>query len=49
MAVSSAGSERVADPIRGISLKIVSVMVFVCMQTSLKLGGEGIPAGEVVA
>ncbi|WP_152045396.1 DMT family transporter [Aureimonas psammosilenae] len=48
MAVSSAGSERVADPIRGISLKIVSVMVFVCMQTSLKLGGEGIPAGELV-
>lgn len=36
------------NPARGIALKIVSVVVFVGMQTSLKLAGEGIPAGELV-
>ena len=37
-----------SDPARGISLKIVSVMIFVAMQTSIKFAGEDIPAGEVV-
>jgi drug/metabolite transporter (DMT)-like permease len=48
MAVSEAAVGRVADPIRGILLKIASVVVFVGMQTSIKLAGEGIPAGEIV-
>ena len=36
------------DPIRGIGLKILSVIVFVGMQTSIKMAGAGIPAGEIV-
>jgi drug/metabolite transporter (DMT)-like permease len=36
------------NPTRGILLKIISVVVFVGMQTSIKLAGEGIPAGQIV-
>lgn len=36
------------NPTRGILLKIVSVVVFVGMQTAIKAAGEGIPAGEIV-
>ena len=48
MAVASAGAGRVPDPLRGVFLKIISVAIFVGMQTSIKLAGEGIPAGEIV-
>lgn len=43
---ASAGLQ--SRPARGIALKIASVLVFVGMQTSLKLAGAGIPAGELV-
>ena len=36
------------NPMLGILLKCVSVVVFVGMQTALKAAGEGIPAGELV-
>lgn len=36
------------NPTLGIALKVVSVVIFVVMQTSIKLSGEGIPAGEIV-
>jgi drug/metabolite transporter (DMT)-like permease len=36
------------NPTRGILLKIISVVVFVGMQTSIKAAGEGIPAGQIV-
>lgn len=36
------------NPTRGILLKIVSVVVFVGMQTAIKSAGEGIPAGQIV-
>ncbi|MBB3996547.1 DMT family transporter [Aureimonas pseudogalii] len=36
------------NPMLGIGLKIVSVVVFVGMQTSLKSVGEGLPAGQLV-
>jgi drug/metabolite transporter (DMT)-like permease len=49
MAVSQvAVAEGSASPLRGIVLKVMSVVVFVGMQTSIKLAGEGIPAGEIV-
>ncbi|MCQ8781105.1 DMT family transporter [Mangrovibrevibacter kandeliae] len=38
----------VARPTLGIAFKVVSVLVFVGMQTSIKLAGEDIPAGEIV-
>ena len=44
----SAASGLQTDPTRGIGLKIISVIVFVGMQTSIKLADEGIPAGQVV-
>ncbi|MBC8130365.1 MAG: DMT family transporter, partial [Rhizobiaceae bacterium] len=37
-----------SNPTKGILLKIVSVLVFVGMQTSIKSAGEGIPAGQIV-
>ncbi len=45
---ASRPDDRAVDPIRGILLKIVSVLVFVGMQTSIKLAGDGVPAGEIV-
>ncbi|MCQ0987622.1 DMT family transporter [Jiella marina] len=36
------------NPMLGIGLKCMSVVVFVGMQTALKAGGEGIPAGQLV-
>ena len=37
-----------SNPMLGIALKCMSVVVFVGMQTAIKAGGEGIPAGEIV-
>ncbi|GGD93210.1 permease [Aureimonas endophytica] len=48
MTLSPAAVDRGGDPLRGILLKVVSVIVFVAMQTLIKLAGEGIPAGEIV-
>ena len=36
------------NPMLGIALKCISVVIFVGMQTSIKFGGEGIPAGQIV-
>ncbi len=38
----------VSDPLRGILMKVCSVMVFVGMQTSIKLAGAGMPPGQIV-
>ncbi len=35
------------DPLRGILLKVLSVTVFVAMQTAIKLAGAGIPPGQI--
>ncbi|QLF69892.1 DMT family transporter [Peteryoungia desertarenae] len=35
------------NPLRGILLKVMSIAVFVGMQTFIKLAGEGIPAGQI--
>eukprot|EP00913_Durusdinium_trenchii_P021360 g20073.t1 len=35
------------DPLRGIMLKVFSVVVFVMMQTSIKSAGPDIPAGQI--
>jgi drug/metabolite transporter (DMT)-like permease len=40
-------SETSVNPLRGILLKIASVTVFVGMQTSIKLAGDDIPAGQI--
>ncbi|MFD2237070.1 DMT family transporter [Aureimonas populi] len=37
-----------ANPLLGIGLKVLSVIVFVAMQSSLKAGGEGVPPGQLV-
>jgi drug/metabolite transporter (DMT)-like permease len=38
---------RQGRPLIGIALKVASVAIFVCMQTSIKLAGE-LPAGQIV-
>jgi drug/metabolite transporter (DMT)-like permease len=35
------------DPLRGIGMKILSVIVFLGMQTCIKSAGDGIPAGQI--
>ncbi|MDO1581588.1 DMT family transporter [Rhizobium oryzicola] len=35
------------DPLRGISMKVLSVLVFVGMQTCIKSAGDGLPAGQI--
>ncbi|MBB4954457.1 drug/metabolite transporter (DMT)-like permease [Agrobacterium vitis] len=40
-------SETPVNPLRGIVFKIASVTVFVGMQTSIKLAGDDIPAGQI--
>ena len=37
-----------SDPARGIGLKIISVVIFVGMQTFIKLAGDDVPAGQIV-
>ncbi|MEX6505596.1 DMT family transporter [Jiella sp. M17.18] len=37
-----------ANPMLGIGLKCISVVIFVAMQTAIKAAGDGIPAGEIV-
>ncbi|WAJ26673.1 DMT family transporter [Antarcticirhabdus aurantiaca] len=45
---SPAAISAAPNPTLGIGLKCLSVLVFVAMQTSIKIGGQGIPAGEIV-
>ncbi len=40
-------SDVASSPLRGIALKIMSVTVFVGMQTCIKAAGAGIPAGQI--
>ena len=42
------GDAASPNPMLGIMLKCISVVVFVGMQTSIKAGAQGIPAGEIV-
>lgn len=35
------------NPMKGISLKVASVVVFVCMSTLIKAAGKDIPAGQI--
>lgn len=35
------------DPLRGIAMKVLSVIVFLGMQTCIKSAGDGIPAGQI--
>ncbi|MEN3792579.1 DMT family transporter [Fulvimarina sp. MAC3] len=42
------GSAETESPILGVSLKLVSILSFVAMQTAIKAAGEEVPAGEVV-
>ena len=35
------------DPLRGIAMKLLSVIVFLGMQTCIKSAGDGIPAGQI--
>ncbi|MET3599264.1 DMT family transporter [Martelella mangrovi] len=39
--------EANANPLRGIVLKLCSILAFLCMQTCIKLAGEGIAPGQV--
>ncbi|KQT88256.1 DMT family transporter [Aurantimonas sp. Leaf443] len=41
-------SAQPGNPMFGIALKCISVVVFVGMQVSIKAGGEGLPAGQIV-
>jgi drug/metabolite transporter (DMT)-like permease len=36
-----------ANPVRGIAMKCLSIMLFVGMQTLIKVAGQGIPTGEI--
>ncbi|KQT55288.1 MULTISPECIES: DMT family transporter [unclassified Aureimonas] len=45
---ATGGAKPHHDPLRGIGLKVLSVVIFVGMQTSIKMAGTGIPAGEIV-
>ncbi|WP_137132776.1 DMT family transporter [Rhizobium sp. FY34] len=40
-------SSETQDPLRGITMKILSVIVFLCMQTCIKSAGPDIPAGQI--
>ncbi|EAU43021.1 hypothetical protein FP2506_09266 [Fulvimarina pelagi HTCC2506] len=42
------GSAETESPIFGVSLKLLSILSFVAMQTAIKAAGETVPAGEVV-
>ncbi len=36
-----------ASPMKGIVLKVLSVVVFVCMSTCIKAAGDDIPTGQI--
>ena len=40
--------EFASGPMRGIALKLISVAMFLCMQTLIKLGGTGLNPGQIV-
>ena len=40
-------SSEAPDPLRGILMKLLSVMAFLGMQTFIKAAGAGIPAGQI--
>ncbi|MFM2279691.1 MAG: hypothetical protein RLZZ444_1922 [Pseudomonadota bacterium] len=37
----------IANPMRGIALKVLSIVLFICMQGMIKAGGRGIAIGEI--
>ncbi|TRL36707.1 MULTISPECIES: DMT family transporter [Rhizobium] len=40
-------SAEAQNPLRGIAMKVMSVIVFLGMQTCIKSAGDGIPAGQI--
>ncbi|MGE6743492.1 DMT family transporter [Allorhizobium pseudoryzae] len=40
-------NSQAQNPLRGIAMKVISVVVFLGMQTFIKSAGEGIPAGQI--
>jgi drug/metabolite transporter (DMT)-like permease len=40
-------NSEVQNPLRGIAMKVLSVIVFLGMQTCIKSAGDGIPAGQI--
>jgi drug/metabolite transporter (DMT)-like permease len=40
-------SSDAQDPLKGIAMKVMSVIVFLGMQTCIKSAGDGIPAGQI--
>lgn len=39
--------KTIANPLRGIAMKVLSIMLFICMQGLIKAGGQGIATGEI--
>ena len=39
--------KTIANPLRGIAMKVLSIMLFICMQGLIKAGGKGIATGEI--
>jgi drug/metabolite transporter (DMT)-like permease len=39
--------KTIANPLRGIAMKVLSIMLFICMQGLIKEGGKGIATGEI--
>jgi drug/metabolite transporter (DMT)-like permease len=37
----------IANPLRGIAMKVLSIMLFICMQGLIKEGGKGLATGEI--
>jgi len=40
-------NKTVANPLRGIAMKVLSILLFLCMQTLIKEGGKGLATGEI--
>lgn len=39
--------KTIANPLRGIAMKVCSIVLFVCMSSLIKLGGEGLATGQI--
>jgi drug/metabolite transporter (DMT)-like permease len=39
--------KTIVNPLRGIAMKVCSIVLFVCMSSLIKLGGEGLATGQI--
>src|ERR1700709_613969 len=39
--------KTIVNPLRGIAMKVCSIVLFVCMTSLIKLGGEGLATGQI--